>query len=187
VKERIKNLLASNMKASDIATVVGCSPAYITQLWNNEDFRAEVEALRIANQTEKTEEEHIDNRLQNLTHKILNNIERTLPEAELPQLTRALEVVGKMQIEKKRDRAPVVATPAGGNIYITQIALPQHALNHTPPVVQVNEKNEIIAIDNKPLAPMSSVGVKNIFQQMKEKATQAAQQVITDSKVLQEI
>jgi hypothetical protein len=53
------------------------------------------------------EEVHLDIRYQNLEHKILNNIEQSLAGSELPQLTRALEVVAKRQIERSKVKNPV--------------------------------------------------------------------------------
>ena len=178
MKERIKNLLANGLKATEVATIVGCTPAYISQLWGDKEFRTSVEAIKIEQTKEKTEEDHLDTRYQNLEHKIINNIEGELGNAELPQLVRALEVVGKRQSERRKEKNPALANPTPaigiGSIHITNIALPAHALMAPKPVVEVNEKNEIIAIDAKPLAPMSSDGVKNIFTQIKERKQQAA-------------
>lgn len=170
MKERIKNLLAAGMRASEIATTVGCSPSYVSQLLADPEFKSAVETAMISEQAEKTEEDHLDKRYQILEHKILNNIADQLPQADLPQLTRALEVVAKRQTEMKRSRMPVVQAVNNGNIHITNIALPAHALAASAPVVSVNEKNEIIAIDAKPLAPLSSNGVKNIFNQLRDRA-----------------
>lgn len=180
MKERIRNLLASGMKPADVASTVGCSPGYVSQLWKDEEFKKSVEALAVADAGEKSEEEHLDKRYQNLEHKIINNIESELGNAELPALTRALEVVAKRQNERRKEKLPVTPTTQQiANIHVTNISLPAHALARPAPIVQVNEQNEIIAIDNKPLSPMSSDGVKNIFQQIRERnaATKAAQAI----------
>ncbi len=173
MKERIRKLLANGLKAAEVATIVGCSPAYISQLLQNEDFRKSVESLLLTTQAEATEEQHLVKRYERVEHKILNRMEDALETAELPQLTRALEVIGKRRDESMRPSHLHSANPMGigqvnnqTNIHITQIALPAHALQLSSPVVQRNEQNEIIAINNKPLAPMSSAGVKSIFEQM---------------------
>lgn len=170
MKDRIKKLLIAGYKASDIASIVGCSPSYVSQLLHDGEFKAEVEAAMLAQQADDDEEVHLENRYQKIKHKILNNIEQSLPNAELPQLVRALEVVDKVEDNTKRRKLPAPVSPTNiGSIHITQIALPAHALEAPKPVVTVNEKNEIIAIDARPLAPMSSDGVKNIFSQIMEK------------------
>lgn len=179
MKERIKKLLASGMKGSEIASVVGCSPGYVSQLLSDPEFKASVEAEMVAAATENTEEEHLDRRYQTTEHRILNHIQDAIAGAELPALTRALEVIGKRQSERRREQLPAVASPTSGvNIHITQIALPSHAVALPAPIVSTNEKNEIIAIDSRPLAPMSSDGVKNIFAQIKEKKEANAKLVL---------
>lgn len=173
MKDRIKKLLANGLKASEVAAIVGCSPSYIAQLLKDENFKKEVEILLMENQTANSENEHFAKRYERVEHKILNRMEDALETAELPQLTRALEVIGKRRDEALRPSHLVPANPLGvgqinnqTNIHITQIALPAHAVPKAIPTIQRNEQNEIIAINNKALAPMSSAGVKNIFNQM---------------------
>lgn len=177
MKERIKNLLAGGMKQVDVASVVGCTPAYVAQLLKDEEFKQEVQELAIANAQQATEEEHIDRRYVNLEHKVLTAIESEIGNAEFPHLLRALETVTKRQSERRREKMPAAQNPSNVQIHVTNIALPLHALQAPTPVVQVNQQNEIIAIDNKPLAPMSADGVKNIFAQMKERKEQDKNQI----------
>jgi transcriptional regulator with XRE-family HTH domain len=179
MKERIRKLLASGIKASEVATIAGCSPGYVSQLLSDEEFKESVKNEMIQNAQEKTEEEHLDTRYQNLEHKILNNIEDALPGAELPQLTRALEVVAKRQTDRQKVKNPTPPANSGINIHVTQIALPQHVLEAPKPVISINEKNEIIAINAQPLAPMSADGVRNIFKQMQDSKT-VAQAVLAE-------
>lgn len=183
MKDRIKNLLASGMKPVDVCSVVGCSPAYVSQLLKDEDFKKSVEDHMIAQQSEKTEEEHLDTKYQTVEQKLLISIEQGIADADFKEKLRALEVVAKRQNERSKIKMPAPALPHGGgtsvNLHITQIALPAHA-HQNAPVVTLNEKNEIIAIDNKPLAPMSSTGVKGAFEKImairKEQAIQVAAQ-----------
>ena len=180
MKDRILKLLIAGYKSSDIAGIVGCSPAYVTQLIKDPEFYKAVEAGRIQNAQEEDEEKHLDNRYQRVKHKILNNIEESLVSAEFPQLVRALEVVDKIEDNAKRRKMPAPTSGViNGNIHITNIQLPAHALAAPAPAVLVNEKNEIIAIDNKPLAPMSSDGVKNIFKQIME-AKKKSQEILIE-------
>lgn len=175
MKDRILKLLIAGYKQSDICGIVGCTPAYVSQLMADEEFREKVKAGLVEAAAENDEEVHLENRYQKLKHKILNNIEDSLPNAELPQLVRALEVVDKVEDNVKRRKMPAPSTGnvINGNVHITQIAMPAHALALPAPVVQVNELNEIVAIDNRPLAPMSSEGVKNIFNQIAANRAQA--------------
>lgn len=175
MKDRIKNLLVAGLKSSEIATIVGCSPSYVSQLLKDEDFQREVEAGKIANAQERSEEEHLETRYLTTKHKILNAIEENIPHSELPALVRALEVVDKVEDNAKRRKMPAPSTGViNGNIHITNISLPAHVLSAPVPIVQMNDKQEIIAIDAQPLAPMSADGVKNIFAQLKDRKLQHA-------------
>ena len=179
MKERIKNLLINGLSASEISTVVGCSPSYISQLIKDEDFKREVNEGKMAAQASRTEEEHIDNRYQTLEHKILSSVEDSLAEATLGEKVRALEMIDKRTENRYRRKNPVPTTPGVAiQMNVVSLSLPAHAVAKNNPVIQMNEQSEIVAIDNKALAPMSSDGVKNLFSQIS-----AAQQ----QKVLEEI
>jgi hypothetical protein len=41
--------------------------------------------------------------------------------------------------------------------------MPSHVVK-SHPVISLNEKSEIVAIDAQPMAPLSSDGVKNLFE-----------------------
>lgn len=179
MKDRIKKLLATGMKPVDIASVVGCSPSYISQLLADEDFKKEVAALMVSSQEEKDEDQHLDTRYQNLEHKLVTSLEQDLPNADFKEKLRALEVVAKRQNERRIQKAPTIASPTHQSIHITNIGLPAHALMAPRPVVELNQKNEIISIDGQPLAPMSSTGVKNIFNQI-QAAKEAAVKVLSE-------
>jgi hypothetical protein len=165
MKERILKLLAQGIKASDITGIVGCSASYISQLANDEDFKLQLTAAREEFKAKDNEEEHLDIRYQNLEHKILNNIEHSLAGSELPQLTRALEVVAKRQIERSKVKNPVPNVGNQVNLQIVNVGLPAHIVSVKPNVV-VNSQNEIISINGAGLAPLSSDGVKNLFAKL---------------------
>jgi hypothetical protein len=168
MKERIRNLLIAGLKATEVATIVGCSPSYIAQLMKEEEFIQSVEAGKIAAQTEKTEEDHLDTRYQNLEHKIITSIEGSLDEASLGEKVRALETINKRSdaIARRKLPVPTGTTLTVNNNYVS-LAMPQQAMKHMGPVVEVNTKQEVIAIDGKALAPMSSDGVKGLFERLK--------------------
>lgn len=167
MRERIMKLLIGGLKASEIISIVGCTPAYISQLLSDPDFRQEVEAGMMLAATEKKEEDHIDTRYQNTEHKLLTAMEASLVsgEASLGEISRALEVVGKRR-EAKRIALQPASNVSPTQINIISLTLPTHAIPNHRPVVELNNQQEIIAIDAKPLAPMSSNGVKNLFEKM---------------------
>ena len=58
MKDRIKKLIINGMKPSEVATIVGCTLPYVSQLCKNEDFLKEIEVGRMLLATENTEEMH---------------------------------------------------------------------------------------------------------------------------------
>ena len=161
MKERIQQYLADGLKPAQIASVVGCSPAYISQLLKDPRFIEKVEVLK--SEQNKSGDEILEVKYEALESQIVTEISNRLGEAEFPHLTKALEAVTKARDskDKRRNPAKYQATPT---VHIVPIYVPPHALQ--APVMQLNEQSEVVAIDNKPLAPLSSEGVKNLFTQL---------------------
>jgi hypothetical protein len=179
MKNRIKELLINGLKASEIVPIVGCSPSYISQLSKDPEFIAEIEAGRIAAQAEKKEEDHLDTRYQNLEHKLITSLEEKLPEASFGEVIRAVEIMNRRADAKHAKKNPALTGPSI-NVNVVSLALPGHAMQQATPVVAMNENKEIIAINGRMLAPMSSDGVKNIFAQIKESAAAQQRQVLEE-------
>lgn len=181
MKERIEALLINGYQPTEVVSVVGCTPSYISQLLKDTDFAARVQAGRIASAGEADEEIHLDKRYDKFEHKLLTSMEDGLAEASLGEKTRALEAIYKRKATKHAMKHPVPTGPVINN-YVS-LALPAQAvaqIKNMGPVVEINEQKEIIAIDNKPLAPMSSSGVKGLFAQIQERRAE-------DAKVLAEL
>lgn len=193
MKDRIKQLLIGGLRASEVASIVGCTPAYISQLMANNEFKKEVEAARILSNESKTEDQHIEQRYQNLEHQLITSIGEDLPNAEFGQKLRALDIVGRRYDERRKLRIPTpnpssASGPHTNNYTLINIGLPDHMMPQAVPVVEMNENKEILAIDNKPLAPMSADGVKNIFAQiLHKKQMQRLQLEAIDSKIIEEL
>ncbi len=178
MKDRIKSLLINGLVPSEIATVVGCSPSYVSQLCRDEEFKKDVETGKLAIQNEKTEEDHIDTRYQNLEHKLITAAEGAMAEASLGEIGRFLDTINKRKDSIHARKHPVGNQPAI-QVNVVQLALPDHTVQAVNHKVTLNEKNEIIEIGGRALAPMSADAVKNLFA--------ARQTVINDAKVIAEI
>lgn len=171
MRNRILNYLASGIKAAQVATIVGVSPGYISQLLKEESFKEELEALVLTKPAD-AEETDLDNKYVSLEHSILRGIEEAIPGAELPALARILDSVTKRQDMRFQRKFP--SNPLGGagvNVQVVQISLPAHSIPREP-VVELNSQGEILAIDNKSLAPMTAESVKALFATMTQKKEQ---------------
>ena len=168
MRNRILSYLSSGIKPAQVATIVGCSPGYISVLLKEEAFITELND-RVLQKPEDAEEKDLDNKYISLEHNILKQVEDAIIGAELPALTRALEVVSKRQDLRMQRKMPVQHANALGtaNFQFITVSLPNHAL--PPPVILLNEQKEILAINSKSLAPMSSDSVKGLFETIREK------------------
>lgn len=165
MRERILNYLSSGIKPQQVATIVGCSPAYISQLLKDSSFTEELQKS-IADKPAEAEELDLDNKYVSLEHQILRGIEEALPGAELPALARILDAVTKRQDLRLSRKNPIQATQFGPiGVQIVQLQLPSHAL--PAPIIELSDKKEILSINAKNLAPMSSDAVKNLFSALK--------------------
>jgi hypothetical protein len=178
VKERVLNLLAAGLPASEVATVIGCSPSYISQLSKEPDFAEALKNRIIAANEESDEQKQLDKRYETTEHLLLNAVKDKIPEASMGEVIRALEVIDKRKDSSHKRKNPGLVNPIGPavNVNIVQLALPQQVLKTIPQaVVQTNSQNEIVAIDGRALAPMSSDGVKNLFSQIQNVRNESAQ------------
>lgn len=171
-KDRIITFLGKGYKPSHVASIVGVTPAYITQLTKDEEVKAKIAALK-EEVADTDEEEALTTKYAGMEHSILNAIESQLAFAELPALTRALEVVGNRQ-DKRHQRAnpgQYQNPRMHATINMLNVTLPQHAALG----FQLSKDKEIIAVNGKELSPLSSDGVKTLFDNM------SGRNVITDT------
>lgn len=167
---RIRHFLNQGLGPSDIASIVGCTPQYISSLKADPDFRASLEEAKvdesedIKKSTEELEEVFLANKYLALEHKCIEKLTSSLPMAELKETIMTLRTVGERH-NALRDRSLKTRFPlnntAGNNVQVAIITIRQNAL----PEYTLNNQNEVVAIDNKPLAPMSSNAVKSLFDQ----------------------
>lgn len=162
MKDRILAYLGDGLNAAQTATILGCSPSYISQLLKNEDFKAQVVAKLSENQ--KPADELLETRYESLEHSIIKEMSNAVVGAELPHLTKALDSVTRARDLKHKRKNP---SQSGATLVnVVSISLPQHAIAHSPPVIEVSDKGEVLAINNQVLAPMSSKGVEALFAKL---------------------
>jgi len=165
MKDKILNYLANGLTASQVATLVGCSPAYISQLLSDPEFKASLKARILDNPV--TPDDKLDDKYTAAEHSLISAVVEAIPGAELPAISRALETVAKIRHDRYMRKNPALMKPTV-NMQFVQLTMPTHILQHAP-VISMNEKSEIIAIDNQPMAPLSSDGVRNLFEAIKTK------------------
>ena len=156
--ERIATLLASGLTAAQVATIVGVSPARISQIQKEPDFAEIFTAKQIEVQKKDIEEVSLTAKYTSAEHLLIDQMMQMAPVSELRDVTAALRVVAERQEKAKSRMNPVIqAAPTINNI--VQLTLPAHAV----PEIAFNQEKEVTAIGNRDLAPLSSTGVLSLF------------------------
>lgn len=169
-QKRIATFLAQGLKASQVATIVGVSEGYISQLCSEagpEGFKEAVRSKAEEVEEQSDEDTLVSAKYLSLEHRILKQIEGQLAFAEIPQLIQALKVVGDRQ-EKRAARKNVVGLIGQGlignnQINVTVLNLPAHAI----PEYQVNGQGQVVAVGDRGMSPMNSQAVRQLFKDKK--------------------
>lgn len=162
---RIATLLASGLKPANVASIVGCSPARISQLAKeSEEFRNLLALKEAEAQKDDIEETALSTKYHAAEHALLDQVLSMAPVSELRDVVGALRVVAERQEKVKTRLNPIVQSQPIIN-QIVQINIPSHAL----PEVVLTKDYEVVSVDNLNLAPLTSQGVTNLFKNMKEK------------------
>lgn len=165
--ERIASLLSTGISPAQVASIVGISPARISQLFkDDEEFKAIVAEKIEENAKKDIEEINISGKYLAAEHALIDQVLMLAPASEMRDVVGALRVVAERQNAAKIRNNPIQnGQPVIHNI--VQINLPSHAL--ASPSVQLTQNKEVIAIGDQALAPLSSQGVENLFSQLRNK------------------
>ena len=160
--DRNTTLLASGLKPSNVASIVGCSPARISQLAQDEKFQNLLQAKIAETEVDDVEEKTITAKYIATEHVLLNQVMEMAPISELRDVTAALRVVAERQEKAKARLNPVQGTTIINQT--VQIAVPSHTL----PEIALTKDMEVISVNTLNLAPLTSEGVTNLFKSMKQ-------------------
>lgn len=170
--DRVATLISSGLKATEVATIVGCSPARISQLISSdESFQLMLKGKEAEVMKEDAEDEALSLKYTAMEHQLLKQMSESLLNAELRDVTSALRVVAERQ-EKMKARTLLAKNPGllgsgNNNTYnVVSISLPSHALPQ--PKMVMNSQMEVIAIGEQSLAPMGSQAVTDLFKRMQQ-------------------
>jgi len=164
--DRITSLLASGLKPAQVATIIGVTPARISQLLSQEGFQLSLQAKLAVQEKEDVEEQAISAKYNAAEHALVNQVIEMAPTAELRDVTAALRVVAERQ-EKMKTRTSVQAPILHQQLTVVSVNLPAHALRI--PEVHLNPAKEVVAIGEQQLAPMTSTAVTDLFTKLSKK------------------
>jgi hypothetical protein len=163
--ERLATLLTSGIKPAQAASILGCTPARISQLLKDSQELQNLIASKEAElQVKDVETETLNVKYQATENHLLTKIMEMSENAELRDLTNALRVVSERQAKLQMRSLPAASTNGVIiNQNIVQLAIPVQAL----PAITVNPDNEITAINDKTLAPLPSQNVEALFKKLR--------------------
>lgn len=150
MKDRIAALLGSGLHPNLVATAVGCTPGYISQLLTDETFALEVSTLRVRD-IEKLQGR--DGQWNELEDTLLARLKELVPFMMKPR-----DVLGALQVVNgAKRRAAELARPEALNQQINiqnvvVLQLPQNTVNQ----FELSKNNEVISVEGRALVPMST-------------------------------
>lgn len=139
-QQQALEMLAQGISPVQVATTIGVTESYISQLMGDEDFRAALEAHRV----QRTKEDlAFDAQLERTEKSYLDRIEEKSKFANLQQSMQAFKILNGA---RRRKDGTIIQQQntinAVVNIQLPQFAVPQYV---------VNAKNEIIEVEGKPM------------------------------------
>lgn len=161
---RVADLLASGLKPSQVATIIGVTPARISQLLLEPDFKLLLTSKTIEMEKRDVEEVSLSAKYSAAEHALVNQVMEMAPTSELRDVTAALRVVGERQERMKTRITPIKSGDIINNTIIA-LSLPSHAL--LMPAMEITKQGEVISIGDRTLAPLSSTAVTSLFAQMR--------------------
>lgn len=163
--QRIATLLASGLNQVQVSSIVNLSPSRIAQIVAMPEFKSLYEEKRAESEKKDVEETAISAKYLSAEHALIDQVLTMAPSSELRDVTAALRVVAERQEKAAIRKNPIhAATVVHQNII--QLQLPTHAL----PEITINATREVIAVNDKTLAPLPSQAVTSLFSSMKEES-----------------
>lgn len=159
--ERIASLAASGLSPSAISSIVGLSPARISQIQKTEEYQELEKAKRIEIEGKDQEELSLSAKYLEAEHILVKQVIDMAPVSELRDVVGALRVVAERQERAKSRMNPVYSQQPVFNT-VVQLQLPQHAI----PELKFAQNKEVVSIENRNLSPLSSQGVLSLFKGM---------------------
>jgi len=174
--ERVTTLLASGIQPSQVASIIGCSPARISQLYNSsEEFKNLLAEKKALADKQSEEEEILTTKYHAAEHILIKQIIDLAPASDMRDVTAALRVVSERQDKVKTRCNPI--QPATIINQVVAISIP----NHTLPEIHLTKDKEVTSVNAFNIAPLTSQGVTNLFKEMKKERELAKIEELAES------
>lgn len=171
LRPAILSYLAQGLSHSQVARAVNCSPAYISQLFSEDDFKVE---LAEAQSRILAETSSYDAQLNRVEQSLLNQIEKTIPMIVRPEA--AVALWSKINAGKRRASSTATlaaATASSQNTTIVNLQLPpailkQYAVDER---FTLNATNQVIEAGGQTLVTMHAAELDKLAARNKTNST----------------
>lgn len=150
---QVKELLGNGLSADTVASAVGCSPSYITQLLSDEDFAADVTALRVTHLSANTAR---DKKIDGIEDKILNALSERMDSGAVYKVGDLLNAFRIVNSAKRRGVA-ADTTVMTNNTTIIPLYLPTKAASIY--TTTITPQGEVVQVGEQNLTTMSAASL----------------------------
>lgn len=154
MKDQILELLGTGLPEATVASAVGCTAGYISQLLADQDFRNQVLEKRVLALQQISER---DSRYDRLEDRLLERLEEIVPfMSRAAEVTRAIQVVNSA----KRRGSPLEHQAQLESTRQVVLNMPVQIIQQ----FQLSPNNEVIAVEGKPMITASSGQVSTMAE-----------------------
>lgn len=155
--EKIKRLLGRGLQQAVVASAVGCSESYVSQLMAREDFAAAVNELRVAALEADSGREE---RMASIEDKITEKLEKAIPYMMKP-----MELLNAYKVINGRKRGGESSSVVAPVTQVVQVTLPVFVQQN----FLSNKNNEIVEVAGRSLATLTPASLKSLLATRQEK------------------
>jgi hypothetical protein len=159
-KDKVKALLSDGFSSDIVASACGCTPAYISQLLADEDFKKEVEDLKSVKTIKNVE---TDKRYDELEDKLLTQFENQIAIFRKPRdLLAGLKFVNEAKRKSGAGAGPGKDLPAS----VVNLRLPAIIMQQNN--YKVNIHGTMVEVGDRDLTPMPSSELLKTLEERRE-------------------
>lgn len=154
-RDRIISLLGQGYAQATVASALGITASYVSQVAEEDDVREQVSQLRVGKLQERVED---DVKLEALERKSLQMIADKMPFVKSPmEAARIFQTLNSA----KRKTANSVQENDANSVETVTITLPKSAASIH---IQLNQNNQVIEVEGRSMAPLPSRALHNLRQ-----------------------
>lgn len=164
-KDQVAKMLAQGLKPIEVALTVGCTPGYISQLLEDEEFLEKVREGRIKKTAEVVE---LDNMYDRIEGKALNRLEKMIDLVSKPR--DLLEIATKMNGAKRRASVSPNEQLTAGRVVTLNIPA---ALSHK---FILDANAQVVNVDNESMITMPDKTFREFAEARKEETNERSEE-----------